>query len=169
MLAALCLTAAIPAHAQAPPGYPPSSVPPAPLLATEQLQELVGRVALYPDVINLMGDDLDWTEPLGRAVTTSQADLLEAIQVFRRKAEAAGNLNSDDKQLAVLSRAMSQIGPAKPEVIYVPVYQPATIVGSQPELVVTYVASAYPVYYNPLSTVAAADVQTEPLNDPIPS
>jgi hypothetical protein len=206
MFAALCIAAAIPANAQTPPGYPPSAAPYAPLFTPEQLQNLVGRVALYPDdllalilpasttpldivkaqrfltkyaadkslkpdpslsqpvmnlltypdVINLMGDDLDWTDALGQAVTAQQADVLEAIQVFRRKAQAAGNLKSDDKQLVVVKQETVQIVPAKPEVIYVPVYQPATVVVAQPAPVVTYVPTAYPVYYNPVATAAVA-------------
>jgi hypothetical protein len=30
---------------------------------------------IYPDVINMMEDDLDWTESLGTAFTTQQADV----------------------------------------------------------------------------------------------
>jgi hypothetical protein len=206
LFAALCIAAVIPANAQNAPGYPPSAAPSAPLLSPDQLQNLVGRVALYPDdllalvlpasttpldivkaqrfltkyaadktlkpdpslsqpvmnlltypdVINLMGDDLDWTETLGQAVTAQQADVLEAIQVFRRKAQAAGNLKSDDKQLVVVKQETVQIVPAKPEVIYVPVYQPATVVVTQPAPAVTYVPTAYPVYYNPVATAAVA-------------
>jgi hypothetical protein len=206
ILAALCIGAAIPANAQTPPGYQPSAAPSAPLLNASQLQDLVGRVALYPDdllalilpasttpldivkaqrfltkyavdktlkpdpslsqpvmnlltypdVVNLMGDDLDWTEALGQAVTTQQQDVLNAIQVFRRKAQAAGNLNSDDKQTIIVQQETVQIVPAKPEVIYVPVYQPATVVVVQPAPAVTYVPTAYPVYYNPAATAAVA-------------
>lgn len=206
MLAALCIAAALPSNAQSPPGYQPSAAPSAPLLNTDQLQDLVGRVALYPDdllalilpasttpldivkaqrfltkfaadqslkpdpslsqpvmnlltypdVINLMGDDLDWTDSLGQAVTAQQQDVLNAIQVFRRKAQAAGNLNSDDKQTIIVQQETVQIVPAKPEVIYVPVYQPATVVVTQPAPVITYVPTAYPVYYNPVATAAVA-------------
>jgi hypothetical protein len=206
MLAALCVASAFPSNAQTPPGYPPSAATSAPLLTASQLQDLVGRVALYPDdllalilpasttpldivkaqrfltkhaadkslkpdpslsqpvmnlltypdVVNLMGDDLDWTEALGQAVTSQQADVLEAIQIFRRKAQAAGNLKSDDKQSVVVQQETVRIVPAKPEVIYVPVYQPATVVVAQPAPAVTYAPTAYPVYYNPAATAAVA-------------
>jgi hypothetical protein len=53
MLAALCVAAMVlinNALAQVPPGQPPAQAPPAAqLLSPEQLQELVGRIALYPD------------------------------------------------------------------------------------------------------------------------
>ena len=102
----------------------------------------------YPDVINLMGDDLDWTEALGHAVTSQQPDVLEAIQIFRRKAQAAGNLKSDDKQIIVVKQETIQIVPAKAEIISVPAYQPAIVVVAQPAPVVTYAPTAYPVYYS---------------------
>lgn len=206
MLALFCLAASFPSNAQSPPGYQPTSAPSMVLLDSSQLQDLVGRIALYPDdllalilpasttpleivkaqrfltkhaadktlkpdpslsqailnlltypdVINLMGDDLDWTESLGQAVTHQQQDVLDAIQVFRRKAQAAGNLNSDDKQTIIVRQETVQIVPAKPEVIYVPIYQPATVIVAQPVPAVTYVPTAYPVYYNPVATVAVA-------------
>jgi hypothetical protein len=197
---------AFPLSAQTPPGYPAAAAPASYVYTPDELQNLVGRVALYPDdllalilpasttpldivkgqrflmkyetdkslkpdpsisppvlnlltypdVINLMGDDLDWTDALGQAVTAQQQDVLNAIQVFRRKAQAAGNLNSDDKQIVVVQQETVQIVPAQPEVIYVPVYQPATVVVAQPAPVVTYAPTAYPVYYNPVATAAVA-------------
>jgi hypothetical protein len=116
----------------------------------------VMNLLAYPEVINTMGNDLDWTDSLGHAVTTQQPDVLDAIQVFRRKAQAAGNLKSDPMQTVVVQQETVQIVPAKPEVIYVPVYQPATVVVKQPAPVVTYAPTPYPVYYNPAATAAVA-------------
>jgi hypothetical protein len=209
LMAAVCISATF--HpggmlAQAPPGQPPPATRSAPLLSPDQLQNLVGRIALYPDdllalvlpasttpldivkaqrflaahekdksrkpdpsisqpVVNLltypdvlavMGNDLDWTEALGNALTAQQPDVLQAIQIFRRKAQAAGNLKSDDKQVVVVKQDVVQIVPAKPDVIYVPQYQPATVVVAQPVPAVTYVATPYPVYYNPVATATVA-------------
>lgn len=52
----------------------------------------------YPDVLSMMNRDLDWTQQLGNAVVAQQADVLNAIQAFRKKAYDAGNLKSNDKQ-----------------------------------------------------------------------
>ena len=120
------------------------------------ISQPVMNLLTYPDVVNMMGDDLDWTEALGNALAFQQPEVLDAIQVFRRKAQAAGNLKSDDKQVVVVKQETVQIVPAKPEVIYVPQYQPATVIVAQPAPVVTYMPTAYPVYYNPVATVAAA-------------
>ena len=51
----------------------------------------------YPEVIELMNDDLDWTWQLGEAVATQQSEVMEAIQAFRARVDAAGNLASNDQ------------------------------------------------------------------------
>jgi hypothetical protein len=193
-----------------PPGYAQAPVagdgpPPAPLSAA-QLEELVGRIALYPDdlvaiilpastfpldvvqadrflqklkqdknlkpderwdesirnllnypeVIGMMSQDLDWTQDLGEAVVSQQGDVLKAVQAFREKASAAGNLKSDDKQIVVQENNVIQIVPADPQVIYVPQYQPQTVVVYQaapPPPV--YYPTPYPVYYYPYPPGAA--------------
>ncbi len=76
----------------------------------------------------MMSADLDWTSALGEAVVADQGAVLDAIQVFRRKAQAAGNLKSDDKQVVVVEKEIVTIAPADPQVIYVPQYNPATVV-----------------------------------------
>ncbi|HWU41092.1 MAG TPA: DUF3300 domain-containing protein, partial [Candidatus Acidoferrum sp.] len=191
----LGLPAGPPVQAQTP---PPGGSPP--LLSQQQLEELVGRVALYPDdllaillpastfpldvvqadrflqrlkqdknlqpderwdesvrnllnypeVISMMSQDLDWTRNLGEAVVTQQADVMKAIQAFRAKAQSAGNLKTDDKQIVVQENNVIQIVPADPEVIYVPQYQPAQVVVYQPEPVpYYYYPTPYPSYYYP--------------------
>ncbi len=54
--------------------------------------------------------------------------MLEAIQAFRRKTQAAGNLKTDRKQIVVVEKEVIKIVPADPQVIYVPQYNPATVV-----------------------------------------
>ncbi|HWU39431.1 MAG TPA: DUF3300 domain-containing protein, partial [Candidatus Acidoferrum sp.] len=186
-----------PVHAQAPSAG--ESPPPQPLTA-QQLEDLVGRIALYPDdlvaiilpastfpldvvqadrflqklkqdknlkpderwdesirnllnypeVISMMSQDLDWTQDLGEAVVGQQADVIKAIQAFRAKAQSAGNLKSDDKQLVVQKDNAIEIVPADPEVIYVPQYQPTTVVVTQPAPAPpAYYPAPYPSYYYP--------------------
>jgi Protein of unknown function (DUF3300). len=61
-----------------------------------------------------MGNDIDWTEALGQAVLAQQADVLQAIQIFRRKAQDAGNLKTDDKQVVVEQQDAVTIVPRSP-------------------------------------------------------
>ena len=82
----------------------------------------------YPEVVKLMNDDLDWTWRLGDAVINQRADVLDAIQAFRDRAYAAGNLRSDDRQVVANDDGAIAIKPADPEVIYVPYYEPERVV-----------------------------------------
>ncbi|MBS1230492.1 MAG: hypothetical protein H6R17_3769 [Proteobacteria bacterium] len=109
----------------------------------------------YPDVVKKMSTDLDWTTALGEAVVADQGGVLAAIQRFRRKVQAAGNLKSDDKQTVVVEKEVIQVVQANPEVIYVPQYNPSTIVvaGSYPSY--SYYPAPYPVYYYPYPPGAA--------------
>ena len=191
----------------APPGYAQAPAagggpPPAPLSA-QQLEELVGRIALYPDdlvaiilpastfpldvvqadrflqklkqdknlkpdarwdesirnllnypeVISMMSQDLDWTQDLGEAMVGQQSDVLKAIQAFRAKAQTAGSLKTDDKQIIVQEKEIIKIVPADPEVIYVPQYQPSVVVVQAAPPV--YYPTPYPSYYYPYPPGAA--------------
>ena len=82
--------------------------------------ESIRNLLNYPEVISMMSQDLDWTQDLGEAMVGQQADVIKAIQAFRAKASAAGNLKSDDKQIVVQENNVIQIVPSDPEVIYVP-------------------------------------------------
>ena len=65
----------------------------------EKWDDSVKALVNYPDVVKMMSGDLDWTSALGEAVVADQGAVLEAIQAFRRRAQAAGNLKSNDKQV----------------------------------------------------------------------
>lgn len=147
-------------------------------LSSQELEELVGRIALYPDelvaqvlpastfpldvveaarfvgqnesvseppedtawdpsvisllafptVLAMMSDDIGWTRQLGDALWVQEADVYDAIQAFRQRVEAAGNLESNEKVVVVKEKETITIVPAQPEVVYVPVYQPQTVV-----------------------------------------
>lgn len=104
----------------------------------------------YPEVVKLLNDDLDWTWDLGTAVLNQRGDVLDAIQTFRTRARTAGNLRSDDHQTVTAQNDGSiAIAPANPQVIYVPYYEPESVVVYQPTPVYSYYPWAYPVYYYP--------------------
>jgi hypothetical protein len=109
----------------------------------------------YPDVVNKMSEDLDWTTALGEAVVADQGAVIEAVQAFRRKAQGAGNLKSDDKQVVTIEQEIVYIEPADPQVIYVPQYNPTTVVVASPTPVYAYYPTPYPSYYYPYPPGAA--------------
>jgi hypothetical protein len=103
----------------------------------------------YPEVVELLNDDLDWMYDLGAAVLNQRADVLDAIQRFRDRAYDAGNLRSDDRQTITRADRTIAIRPSDPEVIYVPYYEPEYVVVYQPYPVYHYYPRRYPVYYYP--------------------
>jgi Protein of unknown function (DUF3300) len=109
----------------------------------------------YPEVVKQMSADLDWTSDLGEAVVADQGAVLDAIQAFRRKAQAAGNLKTDPKQVVEVEKEVIKIVPADPQVIYVPQYNPATVVVYSSAPVYGYYPAPYPSYYYPYPPGAA--------------
>ena len=101
----------------------------------------------YPDVVNMMDRDLEWTERLGQAVMAQQADVIAAIGQFRAQAQAAGNLRSDGRQVVEVEQGAIRIRPANPQIIYVPQYEPAQVLVYQSRPVFGYYPRPYPVYY----------------------
>src|SRR6185295_6834251 len=61
----------------------------------DKWDDAVKSLVNYPEVVTAMSGDLDWTAALGEAVVADQGEVLEAVQAFRRKTQAAGNLKSD--------------------------------------------------------------------------
>jgi hypothetical protein len=112
----------------------------------------------FPSVLKMMSDKLDWTQKLGDAFLSQEADCLASVQSLRRKAAAAGTLKSTPQQkVTVAPRAAAapaglpgppvgepitmapvtedqtiSIAPADPQVVYVPSYNPATAYGTWP-------------------------------------
>ena len=106
----------------------------------------------YPEVIELLNDDIDWTWRLGEAVVSQQADVVAAIETFRDRAYAAGNLKSDSYQNVSHDEGVIEITPVSEDVIYVPYYEPERVVVYQPRPVYYYYPRSYPVYYYPYSS-----------------
>jgi hypothetical protein len=121
----------------------------------EKWDDSVKSLLNYPEVVSKMSDDLDWTTALGEAVVADQGAVIEAVQAFRRKAQAAGNLKSDDKQVVKVEREIVYIEPADPQVIYVPQYNPTTVIVTSPTPVYGYYPAPYPSYYYPYPPGAA--------------
>jgi len=58
----------------------------------------------YPEAVEKLNADLEWTERLGDAVLYQQDDVLDAVQQFRSRAQAAGNLESNKQQIVVVEK-----------------------------------------------------------------
>src|SRR5499427_2740943 len=58
----------------------------------------VKGLAGLPDVIKRLADDIQWTTDLGNAFLAQQKDVMDAVQRMRGKAQAKGNLSSNEQQ-----------------------------------------------------------------------
>jgi len=121
----------------------------------DKLDDAVKSLLNYPEVVKKMSGDLDWTVDLGEAVVADQGAVMEAIQAFRRKTQAAGNLKTDDKQVIVVEKEIVKIVPANPQVIYVPQYNASTVVVVSSVPAWGYYPAPYPVYHYPYPPGAA--------------
>src|SRR6266700_2132277 len=84
----------------------------------------------FPSVLANMDKNLSWTSSLGDAYVNQQQDVMNAVQVMREKAKAAGNLNSTSQEKVSEKDKTIVIEPADPEVVYVPQYDPWLVYGA---------------------------------------
>lgn len=96
-------------------------------LESQSWDDSVKALARYPEVMKWMDQNLAWTKAVGAAFVLQPADVLTCTQRLRTAARAAGNLNDSPEQKVVVERETIRIVPARPEVIYVPVYDPAWV------------------------------------------
>ena len=116
---------------------------------SEEWDDSIVALLNYPEVVEMMNEDLDWTWALGEAVLDNQAAVIAAVQVFRDRAYAAGNLRTDARQVVTEDDGVIEIAPADPEVIYIPYYEPERVVVYQSSPAYYYYPYAYPLYYYP--------------------
>src|SRR5262247_3328350 len=86
----------------------------------------VQAMALLPDVVKRLTDDIQWTTDLGNAFLAQQSDVMDAVQRMRKKAQDKGSLQSNEQQKVVVQTVESKpvivIEQSNPEVVYVPSY-----------------------------------------------
>src|SRR5262245_33885806 len=103
----------------------------------------VQGLVMYPDVVQRMAGNIQWTTDVGNAFLAQQSDVMAAVQRMRGKAESKGTLKTSAQQTVQTSTAPSgqqviTIQPAQPDVVYVPSYDPQVVYGAPPP--------AYPYY-----------------------
>jgi uncharacterized membrane protein YgcG len=89
----------------------------------------VKALAAFPSVLGNMDKNLSWTSSLGDAYYNQQQDVMDAVQVMRKKAQDAGNLKTTPQQTVAAQDSDISIEPADPEVVYVPAYDPWLVYG----------------------------------------
>jgi Protein of unknown function (DUF3300) len=91
----------------------------------------VKALTAFPQVLAQMDRNQQWTTDLGNAYYNQPQDVLQAVQVMRRRAQAAGTLESTPQQAVDYDQGYIQLTPVNPQVVYVPTYNPWTVYGEQ--------------------------------------
>jgi Protein of unknown function (DUF3300) len=102
----------------------------------------VKSLVAFPQLVAMLCDHLDWTEELGLAFANQQRATMARIQFLRGRALAAGRLRSTQRLRVEREGPEIVIVPAAPNLVYIPVYNPAEVYGSWPD-------RAYPPVYIP--------------------
>ena len=84
----------------------------------------VKSLVAFPQVLRRMDENLEWTRRLGEAFIVQEPVVMETVQALRRRAQAAGQLASDDRVRVVEEAQSIVVVPANPQLIYVPYYDP---------------------------------------------
>lgn len=88
----------------------------------------------FPQVLEMMDQNLSWTQQLGDAFLAQEKDVMEAVQRLRAKAQSQGNLKTTEQQTVTTQPGTNYIvvQPSNPEVVYVPTYNPTVVYGGWP-------------------------------------
>jgi len=112
----------------------------------------VQAMAVFPDVVKQLAENVSWSSDLGNAFLAQQSDVMDAVQRMRAKAQGAGNLKSSQQQKVesktVESKNVIVIEQADPQVVYVPSYNPTVVYGAP---VYPYPSMYYPPGYGLLA------------------
>jgi hypothetical protein len=112
----------------------------------------------FPRILQMMDGDLDWMQAVGNAVLAQQADVMDAVQRLRQRAQAAGYLppsgQGSGHEIINNSGDDISIEPAGGSVLYVPVYSPEVVFAPWP----------YPDYPpDSLASPAGFDLDSDPV------
>jgi hypothetical protein len=89
----------------------------------------VKALTAFPQVLAQLDGNLPWITDLGNAYYNQPSDVLEAIQVMRQRAQAAGNLQTTPQEAVNYVEGNIQLAPVNPQVVYVPTYNPWSVYG----------------------------------------
>jgi hypothetical protein len=89
----------------------------------------VKSLVAFPQILMMMDEKLDWTGRLGDAFLGQQTQVMDTVQDLRQKAQAAGNLQSNEIERVEPQGQTIVIEQANPQVVYVPYYNPSVVYG----------------------------------------
>ena len=90
----------------------------------------VKALAQFPSVLANLDKNLAWTSSLGEAYMNQQADVMDAVQAMRARAQSSGSLKSTPQEKVTTQGQTIVIDPVNPDVVYVPQYDPWLVYGA---------------------------------------
>ena len=91
----------------------------------------------FPQVVDMMCQEMDWTKQVGEAFRTDQKAVLASAQRLRAKAVQAGSLQSTPQQTVKKENEAGKevvvVQPANPQIVYVPQYDPQQVYMAPPQ------------------------------------
>lgn len=117
-------------------------------LSSKDWDASIMRLTSVPSVVKMMNDHLDWTTQLGDAFLAKPAEVMDVIQVLRKRAMDSGFLKDTPEQKVsaetmsveeapegagavntptVVQKEVITIEPAKADTVYVPQYNPEVV------------------------------------------
>jgi hypothetical protein len=93
----------------------------------------VKALTAFPSILGNMDKNLSWTSSLGDAYYNQQENVLDAIQVMRQRAEAAGTLKTTPQETIGTDDSTVTVEPAGSDTVYVPQYDPWQAYGNPVE------------------------------------
>src|SRR6202789_2613390 len=90
----------------------------------------IKALTAYPQVLDMLAGNLQWSTALGNAYYNQPQDVLQTGQVMRVRAQQAGTLTSTPQMQVVQNPGYIALQPVNPDVVYVPTYNPWAVYGA---------------------------------------
>jgi len=89
----------------------------------------IKALTAFPDVLDMLNQNLEWTTDLGNAYYNQPQDVMQTVQVLRDRAEQAGNLQPTPQERVDNNQGNIELAPTDPQEVYVPTYNPWDVYG----------------------------------------
>lgn len=89
----------------------------------------VKALTAFPQVLDELAQNLQWTTDLGNAYYNQPQDVMQTVQLMRSRAQTAGNLQTTPQEVVTEDQGNIEIAPPTPNVVYVPQYDPWAVYG----------------------------------------
>jgi len=90
----------------------------------------VKSLVAFPQILARMYENPGWTRSLGDAFLRQERHVMDTVQQLRRRAQAAGNLQSSEQMQVQQQGQVILVQPASSQYVYVPYYDPLIVYGT---------------------------------------